>query len=460
MSNTDAAIDYAHSHREEFLDGLKQLLRIPSISTLPEHHDDMRGAATWLRDRLAAVGMHVELTGDDTYPVVYAEWLNAPGRPTILLYGHYDVQPVDPIELWQSPPFEPEERNGNLYARGAADDKGQTMTMVYAAESWLRATGSLPLNVKFVLEGQEECGGAVVSQFVHEHAGRLAADVVEVADTGMFAPGIPTLETGLRGNVYTEIFAEGASHDLHSGLYGGVAPNPLVALAHIIAGLKDLNGRITIPGFYDGIEMPDDETLAVWRSLPFDETSLVRDEMGADDMAGEQGYTALERMWARPTLDVHGIPGGFTAEGAKTVIPARASAKISMRLVPGQDSDRIFALFKERVQELTPPGIRVAVHLYHGDDAVVVASDSPWIRAAGEALRETFGREAVLARTGGSIPIVGLFKRELGVDSVLMGWGLADDNLHAPNEKISLDNFYQGIDATIRFWSAAANDGV
>lgn len=443
-------IAYADQHRDAFLAQLTELLRIPSISTLPEHRADVAKAAEWLRDRLARAGFTAETIPGNGHPLVYAEWLNAPQSPTILVYGHYDVQPVDPLGLWETPPFEPTVRNGNIYARGAADDKGQTMTFIAAAESFLSA-GPLPLNLKVLIEGEEEAGGRVVSRYIAEHAERLRADVAQVADTGLFAPGIPTLEAGLRGNVYTEVHVRGAAQDLHSGLYGGVAPNPLNALAHIIAGLKDREGRITIPGFYDRVRMPDEAVLQSWRALPGDDETLRR-EIGSVDLVGEAGYSALERMWSRPTLDVHGIAGGFTGEGSKTVIPAEATAKISMRIVPDQQGAEVFDLFRARVMDLAPRGMEVDVRLLGCSNPVVVPTDSPYVERAREALEETFGRPAVLARSGGSIPIVGAFKERLGLNTILMGWGLPDDNLHAPNEKLSLENFYLGIQTTIRFW--------
>jgi acetylornithine deacetylase/succinyl-diaminopimelate desuccinylase-like protein len=448
----DDAIGFAHDNRKRFLDELTEILSIPSISTLPEHRPDMERAARWFADRLTDRGIKADIVAGDARPLVYGEWLGAPGAPTVLVYGHYDVQPVDPINLWTAPPFEPGVRDGNIYARGASDDKGQTMTFVFAAESLLRTTGRLPINLKVLIEGEEEAGGETSPAYVHEHGERLTADMAQIADTGMVAPGVPTLETGLRGTVYTEIFARGAAQDLHSGLYGGIAPNPLNALAHIIAGLKDIDGRITIPGLYDDVVMPDEETRRSWRELPVGDETL-RAEIGASQLVGEPGYTALERTWARPTLDVHGIPGGFTGAGGKTVIAAHASAKISMRIVPNQRADKIFALFKERVEQLCPPGIELDIQLRgSGSNPVLVPSDSPYVQAGRRALEETFGRPAVLARSGGSIPIVGEFKEALGLNSVLMGWGLPDDNLHAPNEKLSLDNFFGGIDATIRFW--------
>jgi acetylornithine deacetylase/succinyl-diaminopimelate desuccinylase-like protein len=447
---TSAPIVYADQHHDAFVASLSELLRIPSISTLPGHRGDVQVAAEWLRDHLARLGFTTELVPSDGHPLVHAEWMNAPGAPTILLYGHYDVQPVDPLALWETPPFEPSIRNGNIYARGAADDKGQIMTFIAAAESFL-AIGPLPVNLKVLIEGEEEAGGRVINRYVAEHGDRLQADVAQVADTGLFAAGIPTLEAGLRGNVYTEVHLRGATQDLHSGLYGGIAPNPLNALSHIIAGLKDPDGRITIPGFYDGVRMPDQAVLESWRALPGDDEAL-RHEIGSPALVGEPGYSALERIWARPTLDVHGIAGGFTGEGSKTVIPAEATAKISMRIVPDQRAAAIFELFRKRVLDLAPRGVEVDVRLVGASNPVVIPTDSPYVERAREALQETFGRPAVLARSGGSIPIVGAFQEKLELNTILMGWGLPDDNLHAPNEKFSLDNFRLGTQATIRFW--------
>jgi acetylornithine deacetylase/succinyl-diaminopimelate desuccinylase-like protein len=449
----DTALQYAHDRREHFLSELTELLRIPSISTLPEHRSDMERAANRLRDQLQAIGFEAEIIAGEGHPLVYAEWLKAPGAPTILVYGHYDVQPADPIELWKSPPFEPSIRDGNIYARGSSDDKGQILVSIAAAETLLQTTGSLPVNVKFLIEGEEEYGGGAVAAYIKTHGERLRADVAQIADGAMFADGIPTIDTGLRGTVYTEITARGAAGDLHSGIYGGIAPNPLNALAHIIAGVKDRDGRICIPGFYDDVEMPSEEVLRSWKNLPVDPETL-RAEIGSTELVGEPGFSPLERTWARPTLDVHGIVGGFTAEGAKTVIPSEATAKISMRIVPNQDRDRVFEAFRQYAFELALPGIVLDVRLLHGGNAVVVPDESPFVEAAGAALRDTFGRPAVLARSGGSIPVVGVIKEALGIDTVLMGWGLPDDNLHAPNEKLRLQNFFDGIDATVRFWRA------
>ncbi len=453
---SDSPLSYAHDNHDRFLNELIELVSIPSVSTLPEHRPDMRRAARWLEDRLNDIGVSAETAGSEDYPLVYGEWLKAPGKPTVLVYGHYDVQPAEPLELWTTPPFQPQVRNGNLYGRGSSDDKGQTLTSIYAAESYLRTAGSLPLNVKFILEGQEESGGAVIKEFVQQHSDRLKADTVQISDGHMFGPGIPTLDVGLRGIVYTEIQARGASHDLHSGLYGGVAPNPLNALAWVISSLKGPDGHITIPGFYDSVQSVSDDVLQAWSRLPVDQVEFVKEETGISELAGEKDYTPFQRMWARPTLDVHGIAGGFVGEGAKTVIPAEATAKVSMRIVPDQKAEDVFRQYREAVLKLAPPGIELEVRLIHGDDPVLVPQDSSYIAAAQQAMQATFGRPGVPVRSGGSIPIVGIFKDQLGLNSVLMGWGLPDDNLHAPNEKFRVQNFYDGIDATIRFWDMAA----
>jgi acetylornithine deacetylase/succinyl-diaminopimelate desuccinylase-like protein len=321
----------------------------------------------------------------------------------------------------------------------------------------LHTNGDLPLNVKFLVEGEEECPGSAVRVYVTDHGDRLAADVVQIADTPMFAPGIPSLLTGLRGSVYTELHAHGADRDLDSGLHGGVAPNPLNALAHVIAGLKCASsGRVTIPGFYEDVRVPDERTLAAWLQLPFDLERFRREEVGSSVLVGEQAYSVLERIWSRPTLDVHGITSGSMGARAETTIPGSASAKISMRLVPDQRAGRIFDLYRSRVLELASPGITMEVRRLHGDDPVMMSADGPFVPAARRALQQTFGRPPVLTRSGASIPIVRVFKQRLGIEAVLMGWGLPDDNLHAPNEKLSLRNFYQGIDATIRFWCRLA----
>ena len=390
--------------------------------------------------------------GANQNPLVYAEWLEAPGKPTLLLYGHYDVQPPDPLEEWVSPPFEPTIRNENIYARGAVDDKGQTYLLLKAVEGFLRTEGKLPINVKFLIEGEEEVGGEHIEEYVEKHPERLKADAALVCDTEMFAPELPTLTTGLRGLVYTEVEARGAAHDLHSGMYGGAAPNPFQALAEIVTGLKGPGGKIRIPGFYRRVKKPSRKELDAWKRLPFKEKEFLKKEVGSTALVGEKGIPVLERLWARPTLEVHGIRGGFTGEGAKTVIPAVATAKVSMRLVPDMDPREVIRQFTSYVKNLTPNGIRTTVRLLSSAPASVVSTESPYIAAAAEAMEQVFKKKTVYMRSGGSIPIVGLFSKHLGIPSVMMGFGLPDDNLHAPNEKFHLPNFYRGIEAVGRYF--------
>ena len=465
VDTTAAAADFARANGQRFVEELKALLRIPSVSTAPEHWDDVRRAAQFCADELTRIGMqHVELIQTATperpggHPLVYAEFLHAPvsggkSKPIVLCYGHYDVQPAEPLDEWKSPPFEPTERDGNIYARGAVDDKGQMWMHLKAIESLMVAgAGVLPVNLRVILEGEEEVGGEGIAKFVREHGERLKADVALVSDTEMFAPDLPTLCVGLRGMIYTEIEARGARTDLHSGMYGGAAPNPFVALAQVIAKLKDEDGKILIPGFYDKVAPPADAEIAAWKALPFDEEEYREAEIGSIALTGEPGYSALERTWARPALDVHGMAGGFIGAGAKTVIPAKAVAKVSLRLVPDMTPAESFAQYKTYVEAVCPKGILLEVRLIHSGDPIVVSTDNAFVRAATAAMREVFGKETVFVRGGGSIPIVGDFVRELKTPTVLMGFGLPDDNLHAPNEKFHLANFHRGIESIIRFF--------
>ena len=450
---SSSAVSFARENQSRFLEELKALLRIPSVSTLPEHKGDVRRAAEFVAAELRRIGMeNVELIETSGHPLVYADWLHAAGKPTCLAYGHYDVQPPDPLDEWTSPPFEPREANGNIYARGAVDDKGQMWMHVKALESLMHAGGGkLPLNVRVIVEGEEEVGGEGIAEFVRQHGDRLRADFALVSDTEMFAPDLPTLCVGLRGMIYTEIEARGAKTDLHSGMYGGAAPNPFVALAQIIAKLKDEKGVVTIPNFYDKVQKPSADELAAWRSLPFDEAHYLATEVGSKELTGETGYSVLERTWARPTLDVHGMPGGFIGAGAKTVIPAKATAKVSIRLVPGMTPTAIFAAYRDFILHLAPLGVDVDVRLIHSGEPCLIPVDNPYIQAATEALHEVWNLETVFIRSGGSIPIVGDFARHLNLPSVMMGFGLPDDNLHAPNEKFLIANFHQGIESIIRF---------
>ena len=444
-----------HPDEQSALEELQAFLQIPSISTLPAHSADVRRAAQFVRDHLTAAGLqNVELIeSPGRHPLVYADWLHAaPGKPTILFYGHYDVQPVDPLDEWISPPFEPAIRGDNIYARGATDDKGQTFIQIKAVERVMHQyNGRLPVNVRFLIEGEEESGGEHVDAFVSSGDPRLKADAAVICDTEMFAPELPTLCVGLRGLVYGEIHVETATTDLHSGVYGGAAPNAIQACAELIAALKDRDGRILIPGVYDRIVEPSPIEREAWARLPFNETEYRDKEVKVTELTGEPGLDVFARTWARPTLEVHGIRGGFTGEGAKTVIPARAVIKISMRLVPDQRPDEIASLLAEAVLKAAPRGAKAEFKLLHSAPASRVDPSNPFLAKAAEVMTEVFGRETVYIRSGGSIPIVGTFNQHLGIPSVMMGFGLPDDNLHAPNEKFYLPNFFRGIDAVARY---------
>ncbi|MCC6343112.1 MAG: dipeptidase [Bryobacterales bacterium] len=438
---------YIGGNEARFLEELNAFLRIPSISTSPEHAADVRRAAGYVAARLTEAGLeNVEVIPTEKHPLVYGEWLGAPGKPTVLCYGHYDVQPPDPLELWDSPPFEPTIRGGNLHARGAADDKGQMYMHIKAVEA-LRAVhgGRLPLNVKFLIEGEEEVGGWSIAKYVPPHKEKLKADVALVSDTALYAEGIPTLCIGLRGLVYTEVECTGAARDLHSGLYGGAAPNAVQGLIEVLAKAKNAGGVIQIPGIYDEVEAPAPAELESWKSLPFDEAGFLKKEVGSTALTGEAGYSVLERTWARPTLEVHGIAGGFTAAGAKTVIPAKATAKVSFRLVPKQDPEKVVNAFREFLAANTPAGTKLELRVLSSGPAIAVNPDHPAIAVAARVFARALGRPTVFTRSGGSIPVVGDFATHLGIPTVLMGFGLPDDGLHSPNEKYNLKNYYTGI---------------
>ncbi len=445
--------EYVKQQESRFLEELKDFLRIPSISTLPEHDADVRRAAEFTAASLRAAGMeNVEVIATAKHPLVYGDWMHAPGKPTVLCYGHYDVQPPDPLELWETPPFEPTIRNGNIYARGSADDKGQMYMHVKAVEALRAVHGTLPVNVKFLVEGEEEVGGASVAKYVEENPGKLKADVALVSDTHLYAEGLPTLCIGLRGLVYMEIEATGPMRDLHSGLYGGAAPNAVFGLVELLSKLKDATGHIQVPGMYDDVQAPAKAELESWKSLPFSEAGFLAKEVGSTQLTGEPGFSVMERTWARPTLEVHGIAGGFTGAGAKTVIPAKATAKVSIRLVPNQNPDKVVAAFKKYVGEVTPAGIQVEVRVLSAGPAIVVNPDHKAISVAAEAFADVMGKPTVFTRSGGSIPIVGDFARHLGIPTVLMGFGLPDDGLHSPNEKYKLANYYAGIKTVAHFF--------
>jgi len=447
-----ALLEHYRAQREANLEGLFELLRIPSISALPAHRDDVRRAAEFLAADLTKMGMDsVRLIEGDGHPIVYADWLHAPGKPTLVLYGHYDVQPPDPLDEWLSPPFEPTVRNDNVYARGAVDDKGQTYLILKAVEGLMAVQGKLPVNVKFLIEGEEETDGGVLRDWLTANGSELGADAALICDTEMFAPGLPTITTGLRGMVYAEIEVRGSRTDLHSGMYGGVAPNAFQGLVEILSGLKAPDGRVLIPGFYDDVEAPSAAELEAWAKLPYDEDAVRVNEIGSKTLTGEPGYTPMERMWARPTFEIHGMPGGFIGEGAKTVIPAKATAKISTRLVPNMDPDKIADALKTAVQALEPKGMTATTRILGKAPASLSSTDSIYVRKAAEAMEQSFGRRTVYQRSGGSIPVVGLMQEQAGVPSVMMGFGLPDDNLHAPNEKFHLPNFYAGIETVGRY---------
>ena len=441
-------IDFINVNRERYLDELKALLAIPSISALPEHAGDVRRCAEWCAEEMRRDGLHnVRLIETPGNPVVYGDWLDAPGAPTILFYGHYDVQPVDPLNLWESPPFEATIRDGEIYARGSADDKGQVFMHLKAVEAHLKQTGKLPVNIKFMLEGEEEVGSEHLDDFVRGHKSELAADVVVISDSPMFARGVPSICYGLRGLVYFQIDLRGSSTDLHSGSFGGAVANPAFVLAQMIAQMKDKSGRVKIPNFYDDVKPLQEEERKAWASLPFNEKTY-RKDFGIPKVFGETGFTTLERTWARPTVEVNGLLSGFTGEGAKTVLPAVAMAKISMRLVPDQDPNKIAGLFENFVKKIAPRTVDVKITRMQGGKPWMTSFDNSFVQAAGRAIEKGFGRSPIFTREGGSIPVVSTFQEELGLPSVLFGVGLPDENAHAPNEKLDVSNFHNGIIAS------------
>jgi acetylornithine deacetylase/succinyl-diaminopimelate desuccinylase-like protein len=444
----DKTIDFINVNRDRYVDELKALLAIPSVSALPAHKDDVARCADWVAGEMRRIGLqNVELKQTPGNPVVYGDWLGAPGAPTILFYGHYDVQPVDPLNLWESPPFEATVRDGELYARGAADDKGQVFMHFKAIEAHMKQTGRLPVNMKVIVEGEEEVGSEHLDDFISANKEQLAADVVVISDSTMFARGVPSICYGLRGLVYCQIDLRGSSTDLHSGSFGGGVANPAFVLAQMIAQMKDRGGHIKVPGFYDDvIPLTDDERRA-WATLPFNEKQY-RKDFGIPRLSGETDYSTLERTWARPTLEVNGLLSGFTGEGAKTVLPAVAMAKISMRLVPNQQPDKIAELFEAYVRKLAPKTVELTFTRMHGGKPWMTAYDNPYVQAAGRALEKGFGKKPVFTREGGSIPVVSTFQEVLGLPAVLFGVGLPDENAHAPNEKIDLGNFHNGVIAS------------
>ncbi|RLC90271.1 MAG: dipeptidase [Chloroflexi bacterium] len=445
------ALEYAQTHHDKFLTELQTFLKIPSVSTQERHKPHMAHAAGWLRDKLLAAGFpRVEVMPTPGHPVVYAEWLTDPQQPTVLIYGHYDVQPVEPLELWRTPPFEPTIVGDDIFARGAADDKGQLFIHVKAAEAFKETAGAPPVNIKCIFEGEEEVGSPNLNPFINAHQDLLAADIAVISDSHILGKDIPAIVYALRGLSYVEVEVTGPAGDLHSGIYGGAVHNPINALCALIASLQDEYGRITIPGFYDQVRDLSTEERAELAKIPFDRAAWL-EEAGIQADWGDPDYTIIERTTARPTLDVNGIWGGYIQPGAKTVLPSKAYAKISMRLVPDQEPEEITRLISEHLKEIAPPTVSIAVRNLHGGDAAVVRRDSPAMKAAFAAYAAGFGVEPIFMREGGSIPVVATFQKVLGIETILMGFGLPDDNLHAPNEKLHLPNFYKGIETVIHF---------
>jgi acetylornithine deacetylase/succinyl-diaminopimelate desuccinylase-like protein len=446
---------YFEKNKERFLDELFELLAIPSVSADPEYRDDVFEASEYIKDKLIDAGCdEVDICPTDGFPIVYGEKIIDANLPTVLVYGHYDVQPADPFELWETPPFEPQIRNGKIYARGACDDKGQMYMHIKAFEIMIK-NNTLPCNVKFMIEGEEEVGSPNLGPFIQANKDRLKADFILVSDTSMLALETPTITTGLRGLSYMEVEVTGPNRDLHSGVYGGAVANPINVLAKLIASLQDENKRITIPGFYDDVVTLTDAERAEFGQAPFD-VEAYKKHLDINDVEGETGYTTLERTSIRPTLDVNGIWGGYTGEGAKTVLPSKAYAKISMRLVPNQDDLKISQLFEKHFKAIAPKSVKVKVNYHHGGKPVVTPTNSTAYKAAELAIEKTFGKKPIPLRTGGSIPIVALFEEILGLKTLLLGFGLDTDALHSPNEHYGLQNFYIGIETIVHFYDEYA----
>lgn len=435
---------YIENNRDRFLNELLDLLRIPSVSADPKYKNDVLRTADAVRDKLVAAGAdHVEVCPTAGYPIVYGEKIVDPSLPTVLVYGHYDVQPADPLNLWTSPPFEPVIKDEKIYARGACDDKGQVFMHVKAFETMMK-TNTLACNIKFMIEGEEEVGSSNLGIFVKANQEKLKADIVLISDTSILANDVPSINVGLRGLSYMEVEVTGPNRDLHSGVYGGAVANPIQVLAEIITSMKDKNGKITIPGFYKDVEVVSKKERAEMAKAPFNRKHYMKD-LGVAELRGEKGYSATEQTSIRPTLELNGIWGGYTGEGAKTVLPSKAYAKISMRLVPNQKSKKISDLFAKHFKKLAPKSVKVKVSYHHGGEPAVTPTDSVAYNAASRAMQDTFGKKPIPVRSGGSIPIVALFEKELKIKSVLMGFGLDSDNIHSPDEHYGVFNYFKGI---------------
>lgn len=443
--------NYISSNYDRYIEELKEFLRIPSVSTMPEHKNDIQKAASFVAGKLKEAGLsRAEVIQTEGHPVVYGEWLGAPGKPTVLIYGHYDVQPVDPIDLWNSPPFEPVIKDGKIWARGATDDKGQMFMHIKSVEAYFKTIGSLPLNVKFIIEGEEEIGSEHLTIFLKQNKDLLKCDAVLISDTSLYAPSVPTVTYGLRGLCYMEVEVTGPNRDLHSGSFGGAVANPINVLSSMIASLQDKNGKILIPGFYDDVRKLTAKEKESYKKLKFSDKQYAK-ELGVSELQGEKGFTTLERLWARPTLDCNGIWGGFTGAGAKTVIPSKAFAKISMRLVPDQDPKKVARMFAQYFKSIAPKSVKVNVKSLHGGYPVVVPLEHKATNSAAIAMEKAFGKKTVYMREGGSIPVVVDFVKTLKAPAVLMGLGLDSENLHSPNEHFDLNHFRLGILSSMFF---------
>ncbi|MBD7985336.1 dipeptidase [Sporosarcina sp. Sa2YVA2] len=457
MNHSEKLDAYFTSKREAHLEELKDFLRIPSISALSEHNGDMKKAAEWLKDSLQKAGLeNISIDKTDGHPVVYGDWLHAEGKPTILFYGHYDVQPVDPLNLWESGPFEPEVRDNKLFARGASDDKGQVFMHVLAVEALMKEDGTLPVNIKFIIEGEEEVGSPSLEKYIEENKEKLAADIIVISDTGMYGPGKPAVCYGLRGLAGVQIDVKGAKGDLHSGIYGGGVQNPIHAIAEILASFHDKEGTIAVEGFYTDVRPLEDEERAAYKALNFDEEGL-KEEIGVNELFGEKGYSYLEQTWTRPTLEVNGVFGGFSGEGIKTVLPAEAGAKITCRLVPDQDPDDIVKKLKAHIEAHKPAGVTVTVSEFDKGKPFITPFDHPAIQAAGESYEKIYDVPTAFTRMGGSIPIVAVFDEILNLPVVLMGFGLSSENFHAPNEHFHLENFDKGLRVIVDYYEKIAS---
>jgi len=448
MPDLDA---YLTDNKSRFEEELFELLRIPSVSADPDFAADVRKAGDWVADKFRELGFETEVIETEGFPLIYAESPALPDKPTALVYGHYDVQPPDPLDEWKSPPFEPTIRDGDIYARGATDDKGQMYTHIKGVEAWIKEHGELPINVKFLVEGEEEVGSENLEKFLAANANKLACDCVVISDTSQYGPGQPAITYGLRGIVAFEVVFRGPMQDLHSGSFGGAVTNPANALCRVMAAMHDNKGRITLPTFYDDIVELSEEEREQLAALPYDEAKFM-EQLGVEGISGETGFSSLEQRWTRPTLDINGLTSGYQKPGPKTIVPAWARCKFSCRLVPNQEPEKITAAVKSFLETHCPPGIKLEFKSVHGAPGVLIDPASPYITAAAKAIERGFGNRPVLIREGGSIPIVTHFQQMLGVDTLLLGWGLNDDNTHSPNEKFNLADFHRGIKASACLW--------